>query len=72
MDPDGNGTDGGPTCAASTWNFTLSLDTAIGKNQYATLLTAFAAGKTVTLNGTGACSDWGNVESLQNVLVVGP
>lgn len=62
---------GSPTCAASPWNFTLSLDTTIGKNQYAVLLSALATGQTVILVGTGACSDWGNVESLQNVVLMG-
>lgn len=59
-----------PTTPAScsthvTWHFSLSLDTAWGKNLYAMLLAAKAAGTTVWISGTNACSELANVESLR-------
>jgi hypothetical protein len=59
-----------PTTRAScsthgTWHFTIPLDTAWGKNVYAMLLAAKAAGTTVWLSGTNACSEDGTVETLR-------
>jgi hypothetical protein len=61
---------GTTSCAASgyaDWNFTLSLTDAMGTNMYAMLLTAYARGSTVTLYGTGLCSEQAGVESLSMI-----
>jgi hypothetical protein len=57
-------TEGGP------WYFTLSLNDSMGTNLYAMLLSAYLAGKQVRLDGTGACSEWGGIESLSNIDVI--
>jgi hypothetical protein len=42
----------------------------MGTNLYAMLLSAYLAGKQVRLDGTGACSEWGGIESLSNIDVI--
>jgi len=61
-----------PTTPAScsthaAWHFTLSLDTAAGKNLYALILLAKTAGTTVWISGTNVCSEIGNIESLRAI-----
>jgi hypothetical protein len=62
---------GTTSCATgyANWNFTLSLGDAMGTNMYALLLTAAAEGKSVTLYGTGLCSEQAGVESLSMIQV---
>jgi len=46
------------------WQYSLNLSTSSMANQeYAALLAAQMAGKTVTISGTGTCNDFYNVES---------
>lgn len=54
---------GAPGCSAyGQW--AISLDTAKGKSTYALLLAAAAQGSSVTVNGTGACTDASDRESV--------
>lgn len=55
---------GTPACDSTGWGYTLTL-TNPGDNQlYAMLLAAYTSGATVSLTGTGSCSEWGSIESL--------
>jgi hypothetical protein len=61
-----------PTTPAScstntTWHFSLSLDSAAGRNLYALIIAAKAAGTTVWISGANACSEIGNIESLRAI-----
>jgi hypothetical protein len=52
-------------CATNTyWHFTLSLDDVAGKNMYAQLLAAFAAGALLNISGNDTCSEFGTIESI--------
>src|SRR5690349_13301095 len=54
-------------CAQNAyWHFTLDISDAGGKNMYAQLLLAYAAGRALDLGGADACA-WGDVESLQGI-----
>jgi len=56
---------GAPECSTNGyWHFTLPLDSAIGKELYAILLTAMAARIPVIAVGLGVCTEQGTVESL--------
>jgi len=50
---------GRPTCAANTMYWMIKDETSsLGKQQVALLLTAKAAGKVVSVTGTGTCTKW--------------
>jgi hypothetical protein len=60
-----------PSCATQGyWHYALALDGIAGKEMYAMLLSAQAAGKQVAAIGTATCSDFASVESLQGANVV--
>lgn len=48
------------------WHFTLDIGDAVGKNMYAQLLIAHAAGQSIDLGGDDSCA-WGDVETLRGV-----
>jgi hypothetical protein len=48
------------------WTYVLPLTTELDKKLYAMLLTARATGAPVTLTGTGTCSAFGTIESLNS------
>lgn len=50
------------------WSFILNTDDAFGKQMHAQLLAAFAAGKTVRLDGTNSCPT-ANTEELIRIEV---
>ena len=57
-----------PACSTNTaWSFILPLTTTFENQMLAGLLAARATGTPVTLNGTGACSTYSNLETLFNV-----
>jgi hypothetical protein len=59
---------GAPTCATNgSWQYTLTLTNPGDTALYALLLTAYAQGRQVFIGGTGACSETGQVESLQDL-----
>ena len=58
----------GPGCVTNhAWNYTLPIVTDQDKARFAMLLTAQASGRSVSLNGTGSCSEFGSVESLSGI-----
>jgi hypothetical protein len=63
----------GASCSVlgAAWTFTLSLDGVAGKELYSMLLTAAASGKQIRATGTGACSQHGQIESLEGAHIVG-
>lgn len=59
---------GAPACSTNTtWRFTLSLDGVAGRELYAMLLAAQTSGRKVHLAGTGLCSEFAAVESLNGM-----
>ena len=57
-----------PPCSTRDDFFTLSSDQ---KNQLAILLTAFALGSEVKINGNGQCNNKSNAEDASSVQIVG-
>jgi hypothetical protein len=49
----------------------ITLDTVIGKTMHKTLLTAIAAGKTITVVGNNDCDDWNDRERPYYIRVNG-
>lgn len=60
---------GAPSCALAN-RFAIDTNTAGGRAMFQSVITAAAMGKSVTLNGTGACSVWGDAETVSWVYVV--
>ncbi|MBB5941857.1 hypothetical protein [Xanthomonas sp. 3307] len=57
-----------PTCAANTTYYMIKDETSdTGKAQLAMLLSAYMAGKPVWIEGTGACTRWGDGEDVGTV-----
>ena len=57
-----------PACAtADRW--VVDMSTPGGQIIAATVLTAYAQNRTVGVAGTGSCADWGDTESVENILV---
>ena len=56
------------------YSYTLSFDPAVNvdaQQQYALLLSAYLAGKTVAVVGKDACLEWSDTESLRGLNVIG-
>jgi hypothetical protein len=51
------------------WHFSLPVSTEVGKKMLATLIVAHAQGTPVTLDGTGNCSEYGGIESMDGVVL---
>jgi len=51
------------------WTYTIPLVTDMDKKMFAVLSMALASGQTVRLYGSGACSDFGAVESARAVSI---
>lgn len=70
-DPDGlqlveistRGTDR-PTCATQSYMVIRDEKSDTGKAQYAMLMAAFLADRTVTITGSGACTRWADGENV--------
>lgn len=65
----------GTSCGTNGyWHFTLPFTNALSPNptgaqQYAALLSAQMAGKTISITGTGTCNETNTVESLRGINV---
>ncbi len=55
---------GKPTCAQYNYLIIKDERSDAGKAQYAMLMAAWLADKVVTINGTGACTRWGDGEDI--------
>ena len=61
---------GRPACAAnSTYFMVRDENSSTGKGQFATLLAAKLAGKTVSIQGMNTCVRWGDGEDIEYVLI---
>jgi hypothetical protein len=49
------------------WTYTLPLVTDMDKRMHAALLLAYATGRSVTLRGSGTCTDFSSIESAVSV-----
>jgi hypothetical protein len=59
----------GPACATGSYWAVRDENSNSGKQQYALLLAAQAAGKTVTVTGTGFCARWNDSEDVDWVKI---
>lgn len=55
-----------PSCATED-RWVINVSTPAGQAIYAAVLTAIASGRKITVQGTGACSFWGDTESVQSI-----
>ena len=55
---------GHPACATSTNRWVINLALPAGQAMASVVLTAYSLGKPITVTGTGACTDWGDTESV--------
>jgi hypothetical protein len=59
---------GGPACdTAHRWS--IAANTSNGQALAATFLSAYMAGRTITVVGTGACTIWGDSEDVSYIVV---
>lgn len=54
-------------CHTNAWTYTLPQATDLDKKMLALLMMAKATGTTITLRGSGACSDFPSIESANGV-----
>jgi hypothetical protein len=62
---------GQPACATTQltrWAF--DANTPAGQAQLSVLMTAYVTGKTITVSGSNACTDWGDSESVDYFYIV--
>jgi hypothetical protein len=60
---------GHPACATNTGRWVINVSTPAGQAMASLILTAYSLGKQITVQGTGACTDWPDTESV-NYLVM--
>lgn len=66
-----NGTrSGAPGCATAHYWVIANENSEAGKRQFAMLMTAYASGGTVLLNGTGTCTRWLDAEDINEVRLI--
>lgn len=63
-------TSGNPSCATAHYWVIANENSEAGKKQFAMLMTAYATGGTVLLNGAGTCNRWGDAEDINEVRLI--
>ncbi|MEG8033544.1 hypothetical protein QP179_19205 [Sphingomonas aurantiaca] len=60
-----------PSCvnAATSTRWAINATTEAGKVQLSVLLSAYGSNKKIHINGTGACSAWGDTETLDFFII---
>jgi hypothetical protein len=59
-----------PSCGASyPTRWAIDASTPQGQSQLSVLLTAYALHKSISIHGTGACSIWGDTETVAILLI---
>lgn len=58
---------GKPACATNDYFMIRDEKSDTGKAQYAMLMSAYLAGKTVAIEGAGTCNRWGDGEDIESV-----
>ena len=56
-----------PSCATAGTRWVFNGATAQGQAMMSALLTYYASGKQIVVQGTGACADWGDTESVEYI-----
>jgi hypothetical protein len=56
---------GKPDCSDQGWQFVLDTTTSSGQHTLSFLLSAYTAGKNVTISGTASCSNWNRSEDFR-------
>jgi len=59
-----NGTRTGQPACATQNRWSINTTTAKGQAMLSVLLTAYASGKPISIQGTGDCRDWPDTESI--------
>lgn len=59
-----------PACARHAYWMIKDENSATGKRQFAMLMSAMMAGKTVSVSGTGACTRWGDGEDVAEAVLL--
>ncbi|HAF80275.1 MAG TPA: hypothetical protein DCG66_04605 [Brevundimonas sp.] len=57
-----------PSCATQD-RWVINVTTPAGQAMYAAVLTAVASGRKIAVHGSGACSFWGDTESVTSLQV---
>ncbi len=60
-------TTGAPACASVTNRLSANSNTAGGKALLQLAISVYLSGKPVSLDGTGACSEFSNIESIARI-----
>jgi hypothetical protein len=60
-------TTGAPACASVTNRLSANSNTAGGKALLQLAISVYLSGKVVVVEGTGACSDYSNIESIARI-----
>ena len=60
-------TTGAPSCATVTNRLSANANTAGGKALLQLAISAYLSGKLVNVDGTGACSEFSNIESIARI-----
>ena len=61
------GTTGAPACATVTNRMSANSTTAGGKSLLQLAISVYLSGRPVTVEGTGACSEYSNIESISRI-----
>ncbi len=56
-----------PDCAANPYWMIKDENSEVGKKQYSMLLAAHAAGRKISITGTGTCTRWGDGEDINAI-----
>jgi hypothetical protein len=60
-------TTGAPACASVTNRLSANSDTAGGKALLQLAISVYLSGRTVSIDGTGACREFSNIESIARI-----
>lgn len=60
-----------PSCSGPGLNarFAINASTLVGQSQLSVLMTAYSLHKRISIHGTGACSIWGDTETVDYFVV---
>ncbi len=59
-----------PACATHNYWMIKDENSEVGKKQYAMLLAAHSAGRTIKVSGMGTCTRWGDGEDVNSVVLL--
>lgn len=55
------------SCHTNSWEFVLDVSDTLGKSLYSSLLLLYASGKQANFKGSGTCSLYNNIETLDRI-----